>query len=85
MTEEKRNRMIAAITVNVILLIAILAAVVIYQIISIVILDRKKTGMQTEYDRLIKETEKTEKDLNYYKSDAYLMDLAYEYGFIFGK
>lgn len=85
MTEEKRNRIIAAITVNVILLIAILAAVIIYQIISMVILERKRDGMQSEYDRLLRQTEDTKNDLAYYESEQGLIDLAYQYGFIFGK
>ena len=44
MTEEKRNRLIAAVTVNVILLIAILTVVCIFQITEMV-----------RYDNLIKD------------------------------
>ena len=85
MNEEKRNRIIAAITVNVILLIAILAAVIIYQIISMVILDRKRESLKAEYNNAWEKTESLKGDLAYYESDEYLLDLAYKYGFIFGK
>lgn len=85
MTDEKRNRIIAAVTVNVILLIAILAAVIIYQIIEIKIVARKKQDIINQIERCQEETKKDEKTLEYYQSFEGLMDLAYEYGFSFGK
>ena len=85
MTEEKRNRLIAAVTVNVILLIAILAAVCVYQLVEMVVLRNNKKSMQSKIGYYQTETEKNEKTLNYYKSEEGLVDLAYEYGFVFGK
>lgn len=85
MTEEKRNRLIAAVTVNVILLIAILAAVCIYQLVEMVALKKSKKEIQDKINYYQTETEKNEKTLEYYKSEEGLLDKAYEYGFVFGK
>ena len=85
MTDEKRNRIIAAVTVNVILLIAILAAVVIYQIIQIRIVSRNKNDMISRIERLRSETQKEEDTLDYWQSREGLEDLAYEYGFVYGR
>ncbi len=85
MTEEKRNRIIAAVTVNVILLIAILAAVIIYQIIEIKIVSRNREEIIKKIEYLQNETDKTENTLDYYQSYEGLLELAYKYGFVFGK
>ncbi|MDE7440455.1 MAG: hypothetical protein K2N23_08115 [Clostridia bacterium] len=85
MTEEKRNRIIAAVTVNVILLIAILAAVVIYQIIKIQIVKRNRDDIVNQIKYYQTETDKNEKTLEYYKSYEGLIDKAYEFGYVFGK
>ena len=84
MTEEKRNRLIAAVTVNVILLIVILAAVCIYQLVEIVSLKNMKEDINERINNYQTETEKNEKTLEYYQSEE-LLDKAYEYGFVFGK
>ena len=85
MTEEKRNRILAAVTVNVILLIAILAAVIIYQIIEIKIVSRNREEIIKKIEYLHNETDKTENTLDYYQSYEGLLELAYKYGFVFGK
>lgn len=85
MTDEKRNRIIAAVTVNVILLIAILAAVVIYQIIEIKIVSRNKQDILNQIKYFQEKTEITENTLDYLKSEEGLLDKAYEFGFVFGK
>ena len=85
MTEEKRNRLIAAVTVNVILLIVILAAVCIYQLVEMVALKNNKKEIQDKINYYQTETDKNEKTLDYYKSQEGLLDKAYEYGFVFGK
>ena len=85
MTEEKRNRIIAAVTVNIILLIAILAAVIIYQIIQIKIVSRNREDIISRIEYFQEETEKNENTLDYYKSYEGLLELAYKYGFVFGK
>ena len=85
MTEEKRNRLIAAVTVNLILLIVVLVSVCIYQIVTIVNLKGIKKEVQRQIDVYETATEKNEKTLEYYQSREGLLDKAYEYGFVFGK
>lgn len=85
MTEEKRNRLVAAVTVNVILLIVILAAVCIYQLVEIVTLNNLKKDINAKIDTYQTETNKNSQTLDYYKSEEGLLDKAYEYGFVFGK
>lgn len=85
MTEEKRNRLIAAITVNVILLIVVLAAVCIYQLVTIVTLKSFARDLQQQIQYYDTEKEKLDHTLDYYKSEEGLFDLAYKYGFVFGK
>lgn len=85
MAEEKRNRLVAAITVNLILLIVILAAVCIYQIVEMVTLSKVKKDVENQIAYYQTQTEKSEKTLDYYKSQQGLLDKAYEYGFVFEK
>ncbi len=85
MTEEKRNRLIAAVTVNVILLIAILTVVCIFQITEMVRYDNLIKDMDERIEYLGSETNKLNNSLDYYKSDEGLLDKAYEFGFVFGK
>lgn len=81
MNEEKRNRIAAAITVNVLLLIVILAAVVIYQLMSISAMRNQTLAIKSEINRLQTEIEQDESTLEHWKSDKYLFDKAYEFGF----
>lgn len=85
MTEERRNRIVGAITVNVILLITILIAVIVYQLVRISIDKRTKNDIIEQIEYYEQETEKKEDTLEYYKSQQGLVDLAYKYGFMFGK
>lgn len=85
MNNEKRNRIVAAVTVNVILLIAILAAVVVYQIINITIVKRNRDNLITQIKQLEQETNKEQKGLDHWQSFEGLEDLAYEYGFVYGR
>ena len=85
MTEEKRNRIIAAVTVNAILLIVILAAVVIYQVVQITVVRRNKNDMLTEIEQLKQATEREQTSLDYWQSREGLEDLAYQYHFSYGR
>ena len=85
MTDEKRNRIIAAVTVNVILLIAILAAVVVYQIIQIKVVSAKRNDIITRIEQLQRDTEREQNSLDYWQSQDGLEDLAYEFGFAYGR
>lgn len=84
MTEEKRNRIIAAVTVNVILLIAVLAAVIIYQLIFIKIASRERDDLKTQIKSYEDKIDKDNKTYEYYTTYDGLVDLAYQYGFVFG-
>ena len=85
MTDEKRNRIIAAVTVNLILLIAILTAVVIYQIVQITIVTRNKNEIVKQIEDYQQATEREQNNLDYWQSQAGLEDLAYEFGFAYGR
>ena len=85
MTEEKRNRLIAAATVNAILLIVILAAVCIFQLVKLVTLNNVKKDLQQQIQQYDEQRQINERTLDYYKSEEGLYDLAYKYGFVFGK
>ena len=85
MTEEKRNRLIAAATVNAILLIVILAAVCIFQLVKLVTLNNVKKDLQQQIQIYDEQRQINERTLDYYKSEEGLYDLAYKYGFVFGK
>ena len=81
MAEEKRNRIIAAITVNIILLIAVFAIICIYQMVEIATINKLKKDMQNQIDYYNAQIKIDEDTLNYYKSEDGLLDKAYEWGF----
>ena len=81
--EQRRIRMAAAITVNVILLIVILSAVIIYQIIAIGIGNSQKKALEKELDEYTQKVEQEEKNLEYYKSQQFLLDAAFKLGYVF--
>ena len=85
MADEKRNRIVAAVTVNLIILVAILAAVIVYQLVQITIVSRNKNAIINEIKRLEQQTESEQKNLDYWQSQSGLEDLAYQYGFVYGK
>lgn len=83
MNEQKRNRVAAALTVNAIILIVILAAAVIYTMTKIVTMAKYEKELQAEiarYERLIAEGEKTLEDM---QSDEHLLYLALKAGYTF--
>ena len=83
--EQRRIRMAAAITVNVILLIVILTAVIIYQLIVIGIGSVQKKALEKEIDEYTQKVAQEEKNLDYLKSEQFLLDKAFELGFTFPK
>lgn len=84
MNESKRNKMVAAITVNVVILIAVLVAVVIYQLVDICVLTSRRDKLKAEITDIQQKIENTENTLEYYKSESYLLDKAFELGYVFG-
>lgn len=81
MSEEKRNRLAAAITVNVILLIAILAIVVICQMAAISHKKAEQARLVAEIEQYEKAKEAGEDELEYLKSEEYLYDLLIKRGY----
>ncbi len=84
MNESKRNKMVAAITVNVIILIAVLVSVVIYQLVDIYVLTSRRDKLKAEINDIQHKIETTQDTLEYYKSESYLLDKAFELGYVFG-
>lgn len=78
MNEKKRARIAAAVTVNVIILIVILAAVAIYQLIYLSNLKAKRSEIQDEIARLEQETSEESGYLNWLQSDAALQQAIQE-------
>lgn len=78
MKDEKRNRICAAVTVNVILLIVILAAVVIYQLAVIIDATRQKARIQAEITQLEQEINDKKGELDFYQSLELLEDEQYK-------
>lgn len=60
MKEEKHNKVVAAITVNAVLLVFILVAIIIAQIVQITVLSRRKQQLQETYAALLVEKENAE-------------------------
>ena len=85
MTDEKRNRIMVAVTINLILLIVILSAVIVYQVVKITIISRNKKNITNRIEQLQQLTEKEHNNLEYWQSQAGLQDLAYQYGFVYGR
>ncbi len=84
MNESKRNKMVAAITVNVIILIAVLVSVVIYQLVDIYVLTSRRDKLKAEISDIKQKIATTQDTLEYYKSESYLLDKAFELGYVFG-
>lgn len=78
MGEEKRNKVVAAITINAILLIFIILAVLIAQIVQIGVLSRRKNALKNEYNTLVNERENLEDFIDKYEKDEAIRQLILE-------
>lgn len=83
MTEQKRNKIVAAVTVNVILLIVILASIVIYQVVQICVINKRKSEIEKEIKEFEQLIQQNEDALEYWERYEYLMAKALEYGYVF--
>ena len=86
MDVQKKNRIAAALTVNVILLIVILAAVIIYQLVEITGGKRAIYELNQEkayYEKLLEDAEKDRDFLKSEQYEQYLLDLAFKLGYYF--
>ena len=69
MSEEKRNKIIAAVTVNAIILIFIIVAVIIYQLVTISALNNRKKDLNEELYRIEQKYEDAEDILERLQND----------------
>ena len=87
LTEQKKNRIAAAITVNAVILIVILVAVVIYQLAVIVRTANQVKQLEEEYERYEKLLKEGEIELDELEemlgSDQQLLYLALKNGYEF--
>ena len=86
MDVQKKNRIAAALTVNVILLIVILAAVIIYQLVEIVGglgAVKKIEEEKAYYEQLLENAQKDKDFLQSEQYEQYLLDLACKLGYYF--
>lgn len=83
MEQQKRLRLAAALTVNAIILLAILVAVIIYQLVTIVSSKKQMDAIESEIQKYEQMTKDGEKDLNYLKSEQFLLDYAFQLGYYF--
>lgn len=82
MSDEKRNRLVAAATVNVILLIVIFSAIIIYQLVVMGSMRSKRDALREEITQYEEATEDLDDDLNNrLKAQWYLQLKLIEYGY----
>ena len=81
--EEKRKRIIAAVTVAGVVLIVILFAVVIYQIVEISVLSERRSKLRQEYEQTLERIEEGSEWLENYElnKDAIMYQLALQNGY----
>lgn len=81
--EEKRKRIIAAVTVAGVILIVILFAVVIYQIIEISVLSERRNRLREEYKNTLEQIVEGNDWLENYElnEDAIMYQLALQNGY----
>lgn len=80
MTSQKRGRVVAAATVSIVLLLVILVAVMVYQLVTIFVLNKNRTDLEEEVSQIIESTENMEQDIGYYQTLDGLNDLIIKYG-----
>lgn len=83
MTQEKRIRLVAAITANAVLLLVILVSVIVYQLFTIVALSNRKKDLEGEIEQVEQQIGESESKLEEYQTEEWLKNKAYEYGFVF--
>ena len=85
MTQEKRNRIISAVTVNAVILIFILAAVAIYQIVDMTVISRRYKNLKAQYTEYTEKPDNINATLDYYTAAEGLVEKAYAVGWVFQK
>ena len=85
MDTRKRNRLVAAGTVAIVMLLFVLVALMIYQLVVIVKLKERRDQLKEEIDDINQQIEESEDLLDYYENLDNLFDLAIEQGIIGSK
>ncbi|MDE7075704.1 MAG: hypothetical protein K2O62_00085 [Clostridia bacterium] len=75
MGEEKRNKVIAAVVVNAVLLVFIIVAVLIAQIVQISVLKRRKAELLDEYYSLVQQLEESQDMLDRLETDQKYLEI----------
>lgn len=81
MTQDKMRKMITAIVAAATLLLVILLSVLIYQWITMGVLDRRKEKLEAEIDSLNQQKQEAEMDAEWYEANKFL--LAVESGWVY--
>ena len=82
MTQEKMSRMVTGIVVAATLLLVVLFSVLIYQWITLGVLDRRHRDAQAEAAELAAKQEALQEDLDDLGDPFWKLDLALKYGII---
>ncbi|MCD8295282.1 MAG: hypothetical protein LUE27_08585 [Clostridia bacterium] len=80
-TEDKKNRLVVAITVAAVVLIVIFIAVVIYQMVEMVVIKNRKQDLQDQIDYYTEQIDKAESDLDYLQSEEFLKEYLLKNGY----
>ncbi len=80
MNEEKRNRIMAAIAVNAVILVFIIVAVIIYQIVQICVLSARKKELMEQYNDLAVQLEEDSDYLERLETDEDFREIIIELG-----
>lgn len=78
MGEEKRNKVIAAATINAILLVFILIAVIIAQVVEISVKRNRKNALLQEYNQLVQQYDESKAALDRLEDDEHYRQLVIE-------
>ena len=76
MNQQKRNRLVAAGTVSVVLLLVVLVAIMVYQLVVIVQLSNRRQELIDEIEKYSTEMDNYEELLDYYSDYDALYQLA---------
>lgn len=85
MKEEKRNKITAAITVNAVLFVFILVAILIAQIVQISVLNRRKQDLLSRYNILVEKRDEAETLEEKLEAEEEYADWFFQYVDVWGK
>ena len=84
MTQEKRTKIAAAVTVTTVLLIVVLVCVIIYQIIAIAVMSVRRNKMKDELNYYLELKDEGDEEMERLQSERLLEYKAYQYGYGYG-